>query len=194
MSCEFISELRKLSKLSAEAVQKLDGFAPLKKYMHVPRQTEVDFRTLIQGISGVDHKQLVLVCGSAGDGKSHLLSYLKYTDQAQILGSWSIINDATESDSPTETAIQTLGKRIEAFRDDRLDDGGNEKVVLAINLGMLNNFIDSEEGKSFSKLKKYVLKNIFGVDSEEEKSNSELKEYGLKNNISSVTPPPPRCH
>lgn len=192
MSCEFISELRKLSKLSAEAVQKLDGFAPLKKYMHVPRQTEVDFRTLIQEISGVDHKQLVLVCGSAGDGKSHLLSYLKNEDAERILDSWRIINDATESDSPTETAIQTLGKRIEAFRDDRLDDGGNEKVVLAINLGMLNNFIDSEEGKSFSKLKKYVLKNIFGVDSEEEKSNSELKEYGLKNNISSVTPP--RCH
>lgn len=169
MSCEFISELRKLSKLSAEAVQKLDGFAPLKKYMHVPRQTEVDFRTLIQEISGVDHKQLVLVCGSAGDGKSHLLSYLKYTDQAQILGSWSIINDATESDAPNQTAIQTLAKRIEPFCDDRLDDDGNEKFVLAINLGMLNNFIDSEEGKSFSKLKQYVLEN----------------------NIFSVTPPPP---
>ena len=169
MSCEFISELRKLSKLSAEAVQKLDGFAPLKKYMHVPRQTEVDFRTLIQEISGVDHKQLVLVCGSAGDGKSHLLSYLKYTDQAQILGSWSIINDATESDAPNQTAIQTLAKRIEPFCDDRLDDDGNEKFVLAINLGMLNNFIDSEEGKSFSKLKQYVLEN----------------------NIFSVPPPPP---
>lgn len=170
MSCEFISELRKLSKLSAEAVQKLDGFAPLKKYMHVTRQTETDFRTLIHEISGVDHKQLVLVCGSAGDGKSHLLSYLKFEDKDKILDSWRVINDATESDFPTETAVQTLGKRIEAFRDDRIDDGGNEKVVLAINLGMLNNFIDSEVGKSFSKLKDYVLEN----------------------NIFSVTPPPRR--
>lgn len=168
MSCEFISELRKLSKLSAEAVQNLDGFAPLKKYMHVPRQTEADFRTLIQEISGVDHKQLVLVCGSAGDGKSHLLSYLKYADEDRILDSWRIINDATESDAPNQTAIQTLAKRIEPFRDDRLNGYGNEKVVLAINLGMLNNFIDSEEGKSFSKLKQYVLEN----------------------NIFSVTPPP----
>lgn len=32
MSCEFISELRRLSKLSAEAVQNLDHFDPLKKY------------------------------------------------------------------------------------------------------------------------------------------------------------------
>ena len=34
-----------------------------------------------------------------------------------------------------------------------LNDGGREKVVLAINLGMLNNFIDSEQGKYFGKLK-----------------------------------------
>ncbi len=168
MSCEFISELRKLSKLSAEAVQNDVGFSSLKEYMHVRRQTETDFRKLIQEISGVCHKQLVLVCGSAGDGKSHLLSYLKFAED-QILKPWVVINDATESDAPNQTAIQTLAKRIEPFCDDRLDDDGNEKVVLAINLGMLNNFIDSEEGKPFSKLKQYVLKN----------------------NIFSVTPPPP---
>ena len=40
MSCEFISELRRLSKLSAEAVQNLDHFDPLKKYMHITRHTK----------------------------------------------------------------------------------------------------------------------------------------------------------
>ena len=44
MSCEFISELRRLSKLSAEAVQNLDHFDPLKKYMHITRHTEIDFK------------------------------------------------------------------------------------------------------------------------------------------------------
>lgn len=164
MSCEFISELRRLSKLSAEAVQNLDHFDPLKKYMHITRHTEIDFKQLLLKIAEVNHKQLVLVCGSTGDGKSHLLSYLKYSDQDQILDSYIIINDATESDAPNQTAIETLAERIAAFRDDRLNDGGREKVVLAINLGMLNNFIDSEQGKYFGKLKQYVLNNnIFSV-------------------------------
>lgn len=164
MSCEFISELRRLSKLSAEAVQNLDHFDPLKKYMHITRHTEIDFKQLLLKIVEVSHKQLVLVCGSAGDGKSHLLSYLKYSDQDRILDSYTIINDATESDAPNQTAIETLAERIAAFRDDRLNDGGREKVVLAINLGMLNNFIDSEQGKYFGKLKQYVLNNnIFSV-------------------------------
>ena len=164
MSCEFISELRILSKLSAEAVQNLDHFDSLKKYMHITRHTEIDFKQLLLKIAEVNHKQLVLVCGSAGDGKSHLLSYLKYRDQDRILDLYTIINDATESDSPTQTAIETLAEKIAAFRDDRLNDGGREKVVLAINLGMLNNFIDSEQGKYFGKLKQYVVNNnIFSV-------------------------------
>ena len=66
MSCKFISELRRLSKLSAEAVQNMDSFDPLKKYLHVVRNTEADFKHLMNAISGVKHKQLVLVCGSAG--------------------------------------------------------------------------------------------------------------------------------
>lgn len=164
MNCKFISELRKLSKLSAEAVQNVDHFDPLKKYMHIIRNTEIDFRKLMHEISQVNHKQLVMVCGSAGDGKSHLLSYLKCNNQDGILDMYTIINDATESDSPNQTAIETLSERIAAFRDDRLDDGGCEKVILAINLGMLNNFIDSEQGNCFSKLKQYVLNNnIFTV-------------------------------
>lgn len=164
MSCDFISELRRLSKFSAEAVQNIDHFDPLKEYMHITRHTEADFRKLMFNIAGVNHKQLVLVCGSAGDGKSHLLSYLKCSDQNGILDAYTIINDATESDAPSQTAIETLAERIVPFRDDHLDDGGCEKVVLAINLGMLNNFIDSEQGRYFGKLKQYVLNNnIFSV-------------------------------
>lgn len=163
MSCKFISELRRLSKLSAEAVQNIDSFDPQKKYLHVTRNVETDFKKLIHAVANVNHKQLILVCGSAGDGKSHLLSHLKYDPQG-ILADYEIINDATESNAPKETAIQTLAGRIEAFRDDHIHDGGSEKIVLAINLGMLNNFIDSEIGKSFSTLRNYVMNNnIFSV-------------------------------
>ncbi len=164
MRCKFISELRRLRKLSAEAVQNLDSFDPIKKYLHVTRRTEADFKDLMQSISMVSHKQLILVCGSAGDGKSHLLSHLKYNDPQGILADYEIINDATESNAPRETAIETLAGRIAAFRDDRLHDGRSEKIVLAINLGMLNNFIDSEIVKDFSALKSYVINNnIFSV-------------------------------
>lgn len=164
MSCKFISELRRLSKLSAEAVQNLDSFDPIKKYLHVTRRTETDFKDLMQSISTISHKQLILVCGSAGDGKSHLLSHLKYNDPQGILTDYEIINDATESNAPRETAIETLAGRIAAFRDDRLNDRGLEKIVLAINLGMLNNFINSEIGKDFFSLKSYVINNnIFSV-------------------------------
>lgn len=164
MSCEFISELRRLSKLSAEAVQNINDFDSLKKYMHVTRHTELELRNLLLKIKDVPHKQLILVCGSAGDGKSHLLSYLKDSNQEKILDPYTIINDATESDAPKRTAIQTLAEKIAAFRDDRLNDGGCEKIVLAINLGMLNNFIESEQGKNFDTLKQYVFKNnIFSV-------------------------------
>jgi DNA phosphorothioation-dependent restriction protein DptF len=162
MSCEFISALRRLSKLSAEAVQNIDNFDTLQDYMHIKRKLEDDFRDMIKQLSGIHHKLLILVCGSAGDGKSHLLSYLKHQG---VLDSYTIINDATESDAPNRTAIETLAQRISAFRDDCLDDGNCEKVILAINLGMLNNFIDSEQGKDFSELKKYVVNNhIFDIE------------------------------
>lgn len=165
MSCKFISELRRLSKLSAEAVQNIESFDPLKTYLHVTRQPEEDFRNLMLRISGINHKQLILVCGSAGDGKSHLLSYLKFADSQHILNGYALINDATESNAPTATAIETLAERIAAFRDDRIDDGGCEKVVLAINLGMLNNFIDSPYGNNFTRLRNYVINNrIFSVE------------------------------
>lgn len=164
MSCLFISELRRLSKLSAEAVENTDSFNELNSYLHVMRNTEADFQNLIASISDVGHKQLVLVCGSAGDGKSHLLSYLKFKDPQNILKDFEIINDATESNAPRETAIETLAKKIVAFSDARLHDGTKEKVILAINLGMLNNFIDSSEGSAFGELKQYVQNNnIFSV-------------------------------
>lgn len=166
MNCEFISEFRRLSKLSSEAVENLESFNGIKEYLHVHRNTETIFKSLISKVSTVTHKQLILVCGSAGDGKSHLLSYLKHIDPEQPLRNYEIINDATESNAPDETAIETLAVKIAAFNDENIGNNGNEKVVLAINLGMLNNFLESNIGASFSKLRAYVENNsIFSVTS-----------------------------
>ena len=163
MSCSFISAFRELSNLSCGAVANIDKFSELNKYLHVLRTPEEVLRDLLLRIEKVSQKRLVLVCGSAGDGKSHLLSYLR--NEAHLLDEYMVYSDATESDAPNKTAISTLAKRIEAFNDENIDNGGTEKVIIAINLGMLNNFIDSEEGESFTKLRQYVINNnIFSVD------------------------------
>ena len=163
MSCSFISAFRELSNLSCGAVANIDKFSELNKYLHVLRTPEEVLRDLLLRIEKVSQKRLVLLCGSAGDGKSHLLSYLR--NEARLLDDYMVYSDATESDAPNKTAISTLAKRIEAFNDENIDNGGTEKVIIAINLGMLNNFIDSEEGESFTKLRQYVINNnIFSVD------------------------------
>ena len=159
MACSFIAELSKLRKLSVESVENTTSFDEFKRYLHVLRPVETELRDLLIKINGSNRKTLVLLCGSAGDGKSHLMSYLRNADQGHLLDSFEIYNDATESSAPQLTSIDTLSEKLSPFNDEnyRTDDGF--KMILAINLGTLNNFIESEKGKAFSALKKYVEDN-----------------------------------
>lgn len=156
MACNFISVLSKLRKLSMESVENTASFDAFKKYLHVLRPVESDLRNLLSKVNAVNKKTLVLLCGSAGDGKSHLISYLRNADDAHLLDSFELYNDATESSAPMLTSIDTLAEKLAPFNDENcsIDDGF--KMILAINLGTLNNFIESEKGKNFSTLKKYV--------------------------------------
>lgn len=167
MSCEFIKQLTKLRKLSLEAVDHTEKFDDFKRYMHVERAVELDLRCLLRDLNKSPHKRLVLLCGSAGDGKSHLLSYLKNSDEEQLLKNYEVYNDATESSAPNLTSIDTLAEKLQDYDDDHylIDDG--KKLILAINLGTLSNFIESDQGRHFSKLKDYVTNNdIFDSFSE----------------------------
>lgn len=159
MECKFIKDLSKLRKLSSESIDNTDIFNEFKKYMHVERLVEKDLCELLRKLNKDSKKRLVLVCGSAGDGKSHLISYLKNIDSEKLLEGYEVYNDATESDAPNLTSIETLAKRLESYNDDNylIDDG--RKMIIAINLGTLNNFIESEKGKKFSMLKLYVEKS-----------------------------------
>ena len=159
MACKFISELSKLRKLSMESVENTASFDAFKKYLHVLRPVEIELRDLLNKVNAVNKKTLILLCGSAGDGKSHLISYLRNADSEHLLDTFELYNDATESSAPQLTSIDTLAEKLAPFNDENyaMDDGF--KMILAINLGTLNNFIESEKGKAFSILKKYVEAN-----------------------------------
>lgn len=159
MSCEFVTQLSKLRKLSAESVENTKRFDPFKEYLHVERQVEKELRELLRDINNHPGKCLVLLCGSAGDGKSHLISLLKNSDSEQLLADYEPYNDATESAEPTMTSIETLAEKLSPFNDENYYKDDGRRMIVAINLGTLNNFIDSEKSKNFSALKEFVLSN-----------------------------------
>ena len=142
-----------------ESVENAASFDEFKKYLHVLRPVEEELRALLTRVNATTKKTLVLLCGSAGDGKSHLLSYLRNADAERLLDGFEVYNDATESSAPLLTSIDTLAEKLAPFNDANchVDDGF--KMILAINLGTLNNFIESEKGAAFSELKKYVEAN-----------------------------------
>lgn len=159
MACEFIMQLSKLRKSSAESVENTNAFNHFKEYLHVERHVEIELRKLLRSVNEKQGKCLVLLCGSAGDGKSHLSSYMKNSDTEGLLDGYELYNDATESSEPTLTSIDTLADKLTDFDDEHYDNADGSKMIIAINLGTLNNFIESAKGKSFTKLRKYVEEN-----------------------------------
>ncbi len=153
--CTLVDELNRLRKSSGDSIDSDKSFETFKQYMHIERDVEDELKKILRNIRSTKRKTLVLLCGSAGDGKSHMLSYLKNYDSEHLLEGFRIHNDATESSSPTKTAIETLSDVLQDFTDERIEQPG-ECLILAINLGVLNNFIESEYGRDFSLLKKYV--------------------------------------
>ncbi len=149
-----VQELTKLKESSKEAVEGLKDFTPFKKYMHITRDAQNSLDELITKANDSEKAQLILVCGSVGDGKSHIISYFnnKYSD---IMNNFVLHNDATESLEPSKTSMDTLNDVLDEFCDEKIDTS-KHKAILAINLGTLNNFIDSKYGERFTKLKKFV--------------------------------------
>lgn len=154
--CKFIEKLNRLRKSSSDSIDNVDSFDEFKMYMHVVRDAEIDLKNILRSVNTFGKKSLILLCGSAGDGKSHLLSYLKNSDPENLLDGYIVYNDATESNAPDKTAIETLSEVLDGFKDANLENAGTN-IILAINLGVLSNFIESEYGNEFTQLKKYVF-------------------------------------
>lgn len=174
-----VQELSKLKESSKEAVEGLNEFTPFKKYMHIVRNAQSGLEELILKANNSDKAQLILVCGSVGDGKSHIISFFN-NRYPEVMSNFVLHNDATESLEPNKTSMDTLNDVLDEFSDEKIDSS-KQKFILAINLGTLNNFIDSKYGERFTKLKKFVQDKKILENSIEDSSFDEESSFQFVN-------------
>lgn len=133
--------LTKLNDSSKESVEGSESLSKFKKYLHIERTIESELLNKLK--ESLNSKcKLIMLCGSVGDGKSHLLAHLNDTCP-DLMENFTIVNDATESEAYNKTCIDTLANKLSSFDDEHINNS-NEKLVLLINLGVLNNFIHSD--------------------------------------------------
>lgn len=156
--CDFMIELNRLRKSSNDSIDDIYKFDDFKKYMHVERTEERDLKEILRNVNASGKKSLVMVCGSAGDGKSHLMSYLINADPEKLVDGYEKYNDATEVLSTNKKPNETLNQLLDRFSDDKCDEPG-KNLIMGINLGILSNFVESDfASRRFSRLKAYVEK------------------------------------
>ena len=157
-----LRELSKLRDSSREAVEGHEGLSLFKEYLHIRRPIQDAFMERVEEVANDDSSHLIMLCGNVGDGKSHLLAYLN-SKRPDLAEKFQIYNDATESFDQNEESIETLATKIlNPFNDENLNSS-NKKVIIAINLGILSNFLDSEYANdSYKNLRDILLGlNIF---------------------------------
>lgn len=150
-----IRELNRLKASSKEAIENADNFSAFKEYSHVNRPISKDLEKILDENQNKEHGNLVLLCGNVGDGKSHLLAYLN-KNKPELVQGYKIFNDATESFSPDKDALATLEELLSGFSDQKIESYRNN-IILAINMGVLHNFITREhEHYSYNRLKEFI--------------------------------------
>ena len=153
----------KLSSREAIVNGEKKSLNALKKYLHIERNVERDLSELIKVAYHSDKPQLILIIGNVGDGKSHLLAKM-WEKHPLEMQSFQVHNDATESKSINESYLDSLAEVLKPFSDTKIQVPGNQtKIVIAINLGTLTNFLD-EKGNGFLYLKEFILNNQILLD------------------------------
>lgn len=150
----FVNTLSRLRESSKTAVVSADFSDPYTMYMHVNRPVQEKFVSVLKNTYNTNHSELILLCGSVGDGKSHMLSYCKQT-YPEMMEPFYVHNDSTASLYIDKPASYTLMKIMDAFTDKNIETS-NSKVILAINLGTLSNFLEADTENNFLLLKEYI--------------------------------------
>ena len=163
------NELYKLSDSSNEAVDS-DELSYFKNYLHVDRSIQKQFIQEVNRIENLDSSHLIILSGSTGDGKSHLLACLK-SEKPDLYDNFTVIRDATESFDPNKDDIDNLAAQLTPFNDKNISKS-TEKIILLINLGVLSNFLNSdysnytENGENYSELKRILIDDYKIFDSD----------------------------
>ena len=149
---EFYSLIEKLKKSSISAVANglTEELSSFEEYMYIQRDLDRQFEEYISDAIS-KNKALVIILGRVGEGKSRLLKSL-YKKFPEEKGKWEIYNDGTESFDPKKEYIETLDEHVlKPFSDVMLSGSNAKKVILAINIGPLDNF-KLKKNESYSKL------------------------------------------
>lgn len=124
----------------------------VKEYLYLETDIENDFRKHIQEIDS-NHKKVIFLCGSSGDGKSEILT--RYREQYSHKAHFHL--DATHSFGPKETAIERLDKVFQDYEE------GTKSLVVGINTGMLGNYAEEGSNERFKiVIKMFIQKSHQG--------------------------------
>lgn len=149
--CEFISVMEKLKSSSSSSVAN-EEFTSFNNFMHTTSKMDSRLTEVVRK-AAIYNKALVLVCGNSGDGKSHLIARLK--ESGVITDGFSVYIDATSADKKGMKANDKLKEMLMPLSDAKLNDGVTFRLIVAINLGILNDFLKNYEVE-FMALKAYV--------------------------------------
>lgn len=152
--CQFIEAMEGLKSSSNLSVAN-DKFSKFNRYMHIASKMDDRLKVVISNAKAKS-KSLVLVCGNSGDGKSHLIA--NFISQRVIdTKDFDVYIDATSSDKKGKRANEKLREKLDEFSDQKLENGVEYRLIVAINLGVLNDFLKNYE-KEYGLLKEYVDK------------------------------------
>lgn len=150
----FITTLARLRESSKDAVVSANFSDEYTLYMHVDRPVQKVFEEQLRKSAASNHAELIMLCGSVGDGKSHILSYYR-KQRPELMEKFYIHNDSTASLYIDKPASYTLKELLEDFADDKVEYS-SRKIILAINLGTLSNFLDEDTEGRFTRLSGYI--------------------------------------
>ena len=142
--CQFIEAMEGLKSSSNFSVAN-ENFSKFNEYMHIPSKMDIQLKKVIEAAM-VKEKSLVLVCGNSGDGKSHLIA--NFINQGFIqLSEFDVYIDATSSDKKGKKANEKLREKLDEFSDSKIGNENKYRLIVAINLGVLNDFIKNNESE-----------------------------------------------
>lgn len=152
--CQFIEAMEGLKSSSNLSVAN-DKFSNFNKYMHIATKMDDKLKAVILH-ANTKSKSLILVCGNSGDGKSHLIA--NFINQGIInKNEFDVYIDATSSDKKGKRANEKLREKLDEFSNQKINNGATYRLIVAVNLGVLNDFIKKYENE-YSILKEYVDK------------------------------------